>query len=114
MSGGREQTVEEALDELRSEFGADDGSFLLQLRIDLTWDRAAFARLAAAMRVVCERYDRREAPDRWLVEGFRSIPSWVAGHTAHPSFPRPEPESYYVASLDRLRDLAACFLHGIK
>ncbi|WP_204004698.1 hypothetical protein [Micromonospora lutea] len=113
MSEGRVQTVEEALAVLRGEFGCDDGSFLMQLRIDLEWDRAAFARLEAALRVVCERYDRREASDEWLTESCRSIPNWVAGHTAHPSFPRPQPESYYRDSLDRLRALAAWFLHGV-
>ncbi|MFD1083526.1 hypothetical protein [Micromonospora andamanensis] len=112
MSDGRGQTVDEALAVLRSEFGAEDGSFLLRLRIELEWDRAAFARMEAAMRVVCARYDRREASDKWLADGFRFVSTWVAGHTAHPSFPRPEPESYYLASLDRLRALGTCFLRG--
>ncbi|GIJ11057.1 hypothetical protein Van01_42710 [Micromonospora andamanensis] len=98
---------------LRSEFGCDDGSFLLRLRIELEWDRAAFARMEAAMRVVCAGYDRREASDQWLAEGFHFVSTWVDGHTAHPSFPRPQPESYHTASLDRLRALATWFSRGV-
>ncbi|WP_344978752.1 hypothetical protein [Streptosporangium fragile] len=41
------------LELLRREFDAEDGSFLVQLRCDLQWDRQAFSRLEQAMRRVC-------------------------------------------------------------
>jgi hypothetical protein len=112
VNEGPAHPVDEALTVLRSEFGADDGSFVLRLRIDLEWDHEAFARMESAMRIVCERYDRREASDAWLTESFRFVSTWVPGHTAHPSFPRPQPESYHLASVERLQALADWFIHG--
>jgi hypothetical protein len=40
---------EDYLSVLQHEFAGDEGSFLLQLRPDMTWDRAAFNRLTQAM-----------------------------------------------------------------
>ena len=45
------------LELLRQEFRAEDGSFLLQLRVDLHWDRQAFSRLEQAMRRVCAQQE---------------------------------------------------------
>lgn len=41
---------------LAREFRAGEGSFLLQLRIDLYWDKEAFLRLTEAMRACCKDY----------------------------------------------------------
>ena len=41
---------------LAREFRAGEGSFLLQLRIDLYWDKEAFDRLTEAMRACCKDY----------------------------------------------------------
>jgi hypothetical protein len=41
---------------LAREFRAGEGSFLLQLRVDLHWDKDAFKRLTEAMRTCCEQY----------------------------------------------------------
>jgi hypothetical protein len=49
------------LELVRREFSAEDGSFLLQLRIDLHWDRHAFSRLEQAMRRVCARLELRRS-----------------------------------------------------
>src|SRR5262249_46560358 len=41
---------------LAREFRAGQGSFLLQLRIDMYWDKDAFRRLTEAMRACCKDY----------------------------------------------------------
>ena len=41
---------------LAHEFTAGKGSFLLQLRIDLNWDKDAFDRLTEAMSICCKHY----------------------------------------------------------
>ncbi|AUG78661.1 hypothetical protein CFP65_3886 [Kitasatospora sp. MMS16-BH015] len=97
---------------LRQEFDAEEGSFLLRLRCDLHWDRAAFRRLERAMRLVCEQNQAATQLDRWVAEGFHSVPSWVADWTAHPQFPRPEPDRYYRACIERLSDLATWYFQG--
>lgn len=53
------------LELLRHEFRAEDGSFLLQLRVDLHWDRRAFSRLEQAMRHICAQQEPHEQLDRW-------------------------------------------------
>jgi hypothetical protein len=100
------------LELLRQEFRAEDGSFLLQLRVDLHWDRQAFTRLEQAMRRVCAQQEPRHQLDRWLVEGYWYLSDFVPGHTGHPDFPRPEPARYYTAAIRRLRDLQNWFVTG--
>jgi hypothetical protein len=97
---------------LQREFGADDGSFLLQLRLDLHWDREAFSRLEQAMRRVCAQQEGRDRLDRWLVGGYWYLADFVPAHTGHSRFPRPEPQAYYEAALRRLRDLQNWFVTG--
>jgi hypothetical protein len=102
----------EDLELLRHEFNAKDGSFLIQIRCDLRWDRQAFSRLEKAMRRVCAQQETQERLDRWLVEGYWYLADFVPDHTSHPSFPRPEPIQYYEAALERLRDLQYWFVFG--
>ena len=97
---------------LRHEFNAADDSFLLQLRVDYQWDRNAFSRLEQAMRRVCAQQENRQQLDRWLVEGYWYMSDFVAGHTSHPDFPRPEPAEYYQAAVRRLWDLQNWFVTG--
>lgn len=98
------------LELLRREFGADEGSFLLQVRTDLHWDRAAFSQLEQAMRRVCAQMESRQQLERWLVEGYWYLSDNIPAHTGHPDFPRPEPAEYYDAAIKRLRDLQYWFM----
>lgn len=100
------------LELLRREFSAEDGSFLLQLRVDLHWDRQAFSGLEQAMRRVCARLEQQDHLDRWLAEGYWYLSDFVPGHTSHPNFPRPEPAGYYAAATRRLWDLQNWFVTG--
>jgi hypothetical protein len=63
------------LELLRHEFNAGNDSFLIQLHVDLHWDRRAFNRLEQAMRRVC-------AQDlRWRLFGTRSSSGGRAART---------------------------------
>jgi hypothetical protein len=104
--------VDDALMVLRQEFEAVEGSFLLRLRGDLAWDRAAFSRLERAMRLVCVQQEGYDDVPRWMAEGFYDVSHFVAEWTSHPNFPRPEPAEYYQDCLERLRDLADWFFRG--
>lgn len=97
---------------LRREFEAVEGGFLLRLRCDLAWDRAAFSRLEQAMRFACGQHERHDDVPRWMAEGFYEVSHFVAEWTSHPNFPRPEPAEYYQDCLERLRDLADWFFRG--
>ncbi|MFI1479968.1 hypothetical protein [Streptomyces sp. NPDC020747] len=97
---------------LRREFDAEEGSFLLRLRGDLEWDRAAFARLERAMRVACERSQSDEKLDRWVVEGFYEVVTWVPSWTSHPNFPKPAPDACFEDCVERIGDLANWFFRG--
>jgi hypothetical protein len=104
--------MDQALNILEHEFRSEPGSFLLGLRSDLVWDRSAFVRLEQAMRTVCERLQETEELPRWLAEGYYHVVTDVPSWTAHPNFPRPEPEEYYAACIERLTDLADWFFRG--
>jgi hypothetical protein len=58
------------LELLRREFAAEEGSFLLQLRCDLHWDRGAFSRLEQAMRRVCAQQEPQEQSLRNTAPGW--------------------------------------------
>jgi hypothetical protein len=102
----------EAPEVLRREFASDEGTFLLALYAEYRWDRAAFTRLEQAMRSVAAEYAGRGQLDRWLAEGYFYMATWVRDHTAHPDFPRPTPDSYYDACIERLWELADWFFRG--
>ena len=112
---------------LRNEFCANEGSFLLQLRVNLTWDKAAFTRLTEAMLACCKAYDavdRRAAGigsgadttclPRWIAEGFWYVSWFVKSWTTHPAWAeRTKPEQeYYDRAYERLFDLAFWFFTG--
>ncbi len=101
-----------ALKTLEREFRSEPGSFLLGLRSDLVWDRGAFSKLEKAMRTVCEHLQDAEELPRWLAEGYYHVVTDVPSWTAHPNFPRPQPEEYYNACIERLTDLADWFFRG--
>lgn len=99
--------------ELRREFAAEEGTFLLNLRgARLEWDMTAFSRLEKAMRWACEHVQDHDQLDRWMAEGFYETSRFVQAWTSHPSFPRPEPEQYYRDCIERLDDLADWFFRG--
>ena len=114
---------------LQHEFNANEGSFLLQIRCDLVWDRAAFTRLTGAM-LECRRaydtsrhtsrtlfgesaYDKDSVP-RWLAEGFWFAYEFTKSHTSHPAWSEKiarDPD-YYDKAYDRLFNLADWFFTG--
>ena len=91
---------------LRHEFAAEDGSFLLQLRCDLTWDKAAFSRLVVAMEQCAVAHAGRDVIERWVAEGFWYLERFTQDWSIHPSFPRLHGEDYYKAAYERLGDLS--------
>ncbi|HET7459682.1 MAG TPA: hypothetical protein VFJ82_00485 [Longimicrobium sp.] len=98
--------MREPLDTLRSEFEAREGSFLLALRCDLTWDKAAFERVTTAMLAHVRQRDPEEPIPRWIAEGFWYMDWFVRDWSTHPSFPREHSGEYYEAAWLLLHDLA--------
>ena len=111
---------------LRNEFFAEEGSFLLRLRIELYWDKEAFDRLTEAMRACCKEYEQEQQTEeqhlqaiqtmlpRWLASGFWYLSVFVRGHTSHPAWEETiaqEPE-YFQKAYDRLESLASWFFEG--
>lgn len=97
---------------LRAELDAEDGSFLIKLRIDLEWDKNAFNRLTEEMyRYVRER-DHDSPIPRWIADGFWYLDSWVREWSSHEAFPRPHGDVYYEAAYERLHALAFWLFTG--
>jgi hypothetical protein len=114
-------------DILKSEFAAEEGSFLLQIRVHMQWDAAAFSRLTQAMLECCEEFDARDkhttgatyANDssclpRWLAEGFWYVSWFIRNWTTHPAWKdRTAPhQDYYDRAYERLHMLADWFFTG--
>jgi hypothetical protein len=97
---------------LREEFEAREGSFVIQLRPALIWDRAAFVRMTDAMRDCAVHLENSDTRAQWLAEGFWFLSKFVREWTSHPSFPRPFEALYYQAAYQRLDDLAYWFFRG--
>jgi hypothetical protein len=95
-----------ALQQLKAEFDGEADSFLIQLRVDLHWNRQAFARLVDTMQRYLETERDPEHLPRWVAEGFWFLDHFVRDWTSHPNFPRHFGEDYYEAALERLHDLA--------
>jgi hypothetical protein len=77
-------------DVLKREFEAEDGSFLLHVRCDLTWDEVAFRRLTSAMYDVADAVRGSPSIESWIAEGFWYCDTWLPDWTSHPNFPRPQ------------------------
>ena len=96
---------------LKSQFDAEEGSFLLQARCRLEWDWDAFRRLTSAMYDVADEVKGQPSVETWIAQGFWFCDTWIRDHTSHPNFPRP-PEEAYRDALALLGDLAYFLFMG--
>ncbi len=97
---------------LRNEFEAGEESFLIKLRPNLEWDKAAFSRLAVAMNLCAEREAREQKLERWVAKGFWYVPKFVREWASHPNFPKIYATDYYERAFTRLDDLAFWYFMG--
>jgi hypothetical protein len=97
---------------LHDELNAADGSFLLQLRVELRWDATAFRRLTREMLTYVGSRDPEADLPRWAAEGFWFASWFVKSWSQHPNFSRPFPAEYYEAAYGRLHDLAFWLFTG--
>jgi hypothetical protein len=97
---------------LRNEFEAGDASFLIQLRCDLHWSKAAFTRLVTAMEQCCADLENADHVDRWAADGFWYMSWFVQSWSSDENFPREFPDQYYRDAYELLFDLASYFFTG--
>ena len=90
---------------LRRHFEAEEGSFLLKVRCELSWDWVEFRAMTAAMYDVAAEVAGKETIETWIANGFWFCDVWVKDWTSHPNFPRPDQKSYDEA-LRLLHELA--------
>jgi len=105
MDGGYMET-------LQQEYEAADGSFLIEIRTSLYWDKGAFSRLTAAMKQCCLDSAGKDRLDRWLAELFWYLSDYVRAWTTHPNFPRTYSQEYYEKAYERLYNLAYWYFRG--
>ncbi|WP_090436669.1 hypothetical protein [Duganella sp. CF458] len=91
---------------LKEELQGEDGSFLIELRCNLKWNKKAFIRLIRAMQDYIERRPKSESLERWVAEGFWFLDHFVKEWSSHASFSRPYERQYYEDAYERLHDLA--------
>ena len=94
---------------LKSQFDGDDGSFLIGLRCDNTWDRDAFDRLVHGMKACCISSADSDTLDRWIADGF-----WDAEHSARDWLSQSDSatEPYHHSAIELLHELAYWYFRG--
>lgn len=97
---------------LKSEFDAEDGSFLIQVRGNLKWDNEAFLRLITAMKACCLETKDLQSLERWQANGFWYFSTTVRDWTAHSNFPKLYSAEYYQRAYLILDELAYWFFFG--
>jgi hypothetical protein len=97
---------------LKNEFEAGEGSFLIKLRPNLEWDKAAFNRLSSAMKLCSESKSSEQRLDRWVAFGFWYVPRFTRDWATHPNFPRVHAADYYERAFARFDDLAYWYFMG--
>jgi hypothetical protein len=101
----------DAIEILKREFDAEDGSFLGKARGELEWDWEAFRVLTSAMYDVAAGARTHRVIDKWIAEGFWFCDTWITPWTSHPNFPRPSEPDYQEAT-ELVHDLAYFFFVG--
>ncbi len=97
---------------LRREWEAENGSFVVQLRSQAHWDRAAFSRLINAMLNYAADHRRGKQIERWGAFLFYYLPTYVRTWTEHDREGRSPDTDYFEAALVRLDDLAYYLFTG--
>jgi hypothetical protein len=97
---------------LQKEFAAEPGSFLVGLRFDLRWDRAAFSRLTYAMEQCCRALVGVDVVERWLAEGFWYLSWFPRSWTGHHAWAENPARDQIDAGTEKLDGLASWFFTG--
>jgi hypothetical protein len=97
---------------LQEEFAAEPGSFLLALRCDLRWDRAAFSRLTEAMEQCCQALTGSDVVERWLADGFWYLSTFARSWTDHGAWAEDPKQDEIDAGIEKLEGLAYWFFTG--
>ena|SRR5215204_1873698 len=101
-----------AYEALRKEFEGTHDSFIFQLRGDFVWDPESFSRVIAAMKTVCEDYERAVSIEKWVAGVFWYMAIFVKGHTLHPEFPKPYDREYYEKAFVLIEELGGWLFVG--
>jgi hypothetical protein len=97
---------------LRSEFDAEEGSFLLQLRCEARWDEERFQKLIAAMERCAESYAGNDSLPRWLAAGFWFMDTIVPNQVKHEAFAKQHDAKFFDERCGRLAETAYWFFTG--
>ena len=98
--------------ELQQEFHAEEGSFLLQLRIDLVWDHPRLIEVLKLMETCCVDMQQNSSLPRNLADGFWYFSTFVESWSSHSNFPKTFSEAYYEKAYGFLFKMADWFFCG--
>lgn len=90
---------------LKEELNAADGSFLLQLRTELTWNHNAFINLLTKINEECKRTECDSNLDREIASGIWYSIDFIKDWVNHEDFPKAYSNEYYRDAFELLNDL---------
>ena len=97
---------------LKTHFDAENGSFLLNLRGENTWDRRAFDQLIHAMKSCCISSAADESLERWIAAGFLSTGASTRNWLSHSASRLNRSAEYYKAATELLFELEYWYFLG--
>ncbi|MBT1706248.1 hypothetical protein [Chryseosolibacter indicus] len=90
---------------LKEELNAADGSFLLELRTELTWNHNAFINLLTKINEECKRTRGDSNLDREIASGIWYSIDFIKDWVNHKNFPKAYSTEYYADAFELLNDL---------
>lgn len=98
--------------ELQYEFDAEEGSFLLQLRIDFFWDHSKLIRVLRLMGDCCKHIENASSISRYWADGFWHFSKFVESWSSHPNFPKIYSQAYYDKTYEIIYVVCGWFFSG--
>ena len=97
---------------LIEELNAADGSFLLELRINLNWNHTSFINLLIELNKECKLTKEDLQLPREIASGVWYISDFIKSWTENENFPKKYSAGYYEKSYELIGDLAYFYFNS--
>lgn len=97
---------------LIEELNVEDGSFLIELRINLNWNHVSFINLLNKLYEECQNRENDRMLSREIAGGIWYISTFVKDWSQHEDFPKKFSKEYYELAYDLINDLTYHYFVG--
>lgn len=97
---------------LKNELNAEEGSFLLGLRINLIWDHTSFINLMNEIHKEFKNTKNNLELNREIANGVWYISHFIKDWSEHENFPKVFPSEYYLKAYTLIDDISYEYFMG--